>query len=74
MRTEFPLFDEKVLRVYWKLGCSGRIAGNSGSSEERDRLRGRRFLLSTCSLCKGNDSDDNDDGNSRNVTLELSES
>ena len=73
-RTEFPLFEEKVLRAYWKLGCSGRMAGNSGSSEERDRLRGRQFLLSTCSLCKGNDSDDKDDGISCNVTSESSES
>src|ERR1700677_1719639 len=73
-RTEFPLFEEKVLRAYWKLGCSGRIAGNSGSSEKRDRLRGRWFLSSTCSLCKGNDLDDKDDGISCNVTSELSES
>src|ERR1700677_4542633 len=73
-RTEVPLFEEKVLRAYWKLGCSGRMAGNSGSSEERDRLRGRRFLLSTCSLCQDNDSDDKDDGISRNVTSESSES
>src|ERR1700677_2792864 len=72
-RTEFPLFEEKVFWAYWKLGCSGRMAGNSGSLEERDRLRGRRFLLSTCSLCKGNDSDDKDDGISCNVTSELSE-
>src|ERR1700677_1445798 len=57
MRTEFPLFEEKVLRAYWKLSFSGRMAGTSGSSEERDCLRGQRFLSSTCSLCKGSDSD-----------------
>src|ERR1700677_316804 len=73
-RTEFSLFEEKVLRAYWKLGCSGRKVGNSGSSKERDRLIGQRFLSSTCSLCKGNDLDDKDDGISRNVTSELSES
>src|ERR1700677_2586904 len=73
-RTEFPLFEEKVLRAYWKLGCSRRIVGNSGSSEERDHWRGRWFLSSTCSLCKGNDSDDKDDGISCNVTSESSKS
>src|SRR5271154_2195622 len=72
-RTEFPLFEEKVLRAYRKLGFSGRMAGNSSSSEERDRLRGRRFL-STCSLCDGKDSDDNDDGILCKVTSESSES
>src|ERR1700677_3549022 len=73
-RTEFPLFEEKVLRAYWNLGFSGRTAGNSGSSEERERLRGRQFLWSTCSFCNGNDSGERDDGISSNITSESSES
>src|ERR1700677_2167303 len=70
-RTEFPLFEERDFQANWKSECSGRIEGNSSSSEESKCLRGQRFL-STCLLGRDNILDEVD-GVLCNVTLESSE-